>query len=101
MLIDAKCSTGYRDSTRTFFSTSKIAISVCEPVPSGARVVFNPTITLRHSGGVSMRKNVKIATRAYRESQLYYWRKHRGVFWQRWVYWGLWLRGLTPRQLAL
>ncbi len=44
----------------------------------GLMVYYDPSITLTHIRGASAETSPKIARRAYRESQLRYWQKHRG-----------------------
>ncbi len=41
-------------------------------------VYYDPSITVMHVRGESARSAPELARRAYRESQLYYWQKHRG-----------------------
>lgn len=45
----------------------------------GYSVVYDPTLTVMHRRGESAAKNAAAAERGYRESQLYFWRKHRGA----------------------
>jgi GT2 family glycosyltransferase len=45
---------------------------------AGGKIVYEPSITLVHHRGASARKTQALAERAYRQSQLYYWEKHRG-----------------------
>lgn len=45
----------------------------------GYKVVYDPTLTVTHRRGESASKNAVAAERGYRESQLYFWRKHRGA----------------------
>lgn len=45
---------------------------------AGGRVVYEPGLTLIHHRGASARQAEGAARRAYRQSQLYYWGKHRG-----------------------
>ena len=46
---------------------------------TGARVVFDPSLTLLHHRGRSAAKSPERAARAYRESQLRFWRTHKGA----------------------
>ena len=45
---------------------------------AGGRVVFDPRLTLMHARGRSAAQVPKLAARAYRDSQAYFWRKHHG-----------------------
>lgn len=45
---------------------------------AGYGTVFDPSLTLYHHGGVSMKKAGEITRRHYRQSQLLYYQKHQG-----------------------
>ena len=45
---------------------------------AGGRVYYDPTETVLHTRGASAKGAAELARRAYRDSQLYYWQKHRG-----------------------
>lgn len=45
---------------------------------AGMRVRYDPRVTLVHHRGVSAASNRAVAQRAYRDSQLRFWSKHRG-----------------------
>lgn len=45
---------------------------------AGGAVYYDPTVTVTHVRGESARSAPGLARRAYRESQLLYWQKHRG-----------------------
>ncbi len=54
-------------------------IDFCLRVAAEAGPVwYDPSITVTHVRGESARTAPELARRAYRESQLYYWQKHRG-----------------------
>ncbi len=44
---------------------------------AGGKVVYDPAVTLLHHGGVSASKHAVRAKAAYRDSQVYFWDKHR------------------------
>lgn len=46
---------------------------------AGFGVYYDPSIVVSHERGESARSAPEVARRAYRESQLYYWSKHRGT----------------------
>jgi N-acetylglucosaminyl-diphospho-decaprenol L-rhamnosyltransferase len=45
-------------------------------------VYYDPSLTVLHVRGESARSAPELARQAYRDSQLYYWNKHRGPFWR-------------------
>ncbi|MCK5689352.1 glycosyltransferase family 2 protein [Myxococcota bacterium] len=63
---------------------------------AGYHVVFEPRETVIHEGGRSAANNQGLAERAYRDSQLYFWHKHRGYFTRHIVGFYLRLRGRSP-----
>ncbi|MBI3178705.1 MAG: glycosyltransferase family 2 protein [Deltaproteobacteria bacterium] len=63
---------------------------------AGGEVVYDPSITVTHERGASVKVEPELAGRAYRESQLYFWRKHRGAAAAWLVEQYLRLRGLGP-----
>lgn len=67
---------------------------------TGGHVYYDPFITVVHHRGQSARTDQMAAARAYRESQLYFWEKHRGPWVRRLVQAYLMARKLTPRQLT-
>ncbi|MBI5510086.1 MAG: glycosyltransferase family 2 protein [Deltaproteobacteria bacterium] len=55
-------------------------IDFCLRLASSCGPVFYvPTVTVRHHRGASAAKDERRAARAYRHSQIWFWRKHRGV----------------------
>ncbi len=64
---------------------------------AGGRVLYEPSITVPHLRGKSAATAKALAARAYRESQLYFWEKHRGAWARALVAHYLRLRGLLPR----
>ncbi|MBN1961037.1 MAG: glycosyltransferase family 2 protein [Deltaproteobacteria bacterium] len=46
---------------------------------NGGKVYYDPTITVIHTRGASAKSTKKLAKKAYRESQIYYWRKYKGA----------------------
>ena len=46
---------------------------------TGMRIIYDPSLTLMHHRGRSAERAPRLAERAYRESQLRFWRKHGGV----------------------
>jgi len=46
---------------------------------AGFRIDYDPAITVIHLRGASAKKASEIVERAYRASQLYFWRKHNGA----------------------
>jgi GT2 family glycosyltransferase len=67
---------------------------------TGGRVYYDPFITVVHHRGQSAKKAQSAASRAYRDSQLYFWEKHRGPWVRRLVQTYLMARKLAPRQLT-
>jgi hypothetical protein len=63
---------------------------------AGGRVYYDPTVTVLHHRGASAAGARELASRAYRESQLYFWEKHRGPWARRLVHAYLRARGLAP-----
>jgi N-acetylglucosaminyl-diphospho-decaprenol L-rhamnosyltransferase len=63
---------------------------------AGHEVWFDPRLTVSHARGASARTARGLASRAYRESQLYFWGKHRGARVRSVVGAYLRLRGLLP-----
>jgi N-acetylglucosaminyl-diphospho-decaprenol L-rhamnosyltransferase len=63
---------------------------------AGGAVYYDPSITICHEGGASARTRAAASARAYRDSQLYFWGKHRGPWVRRLVLGYLKLRGLAP-----
>lgn len=63
---------------------------------AGGQVVYDPSVTLTHLRGESARTKQTLAQRAYRESQLYFWQKHRGRWVRHLVKLYLHGRGLAP-----
>lgn len=75
-------------------------IDLCLRVASsGGRVFYDPSLTLVHDRGGSAREAPALVRRAYRESQLYFWEKHRGRWTRRLVHLYLTARRLAPRHL--
>jgi GT2 family glycosyltransferase len=63
---------------------------------SGGRVLYDPTITVTHRRGRSAATASELAERAYRESQLRFWRTHRGPWAHRLVRGYLAMTGRHP-----
>ncbi len=63
---------------------------------AGGKVLYDPSLVIRHSRGASADTARGLAQRAYRESQLYFWQKHRGAMVRALVWSYLRLRGLSP-----
>jgi GT2 family glycosyltransferase len=63
---------------------------------AGGKVYYDPTVTIIHLGGESASTSRGVAARAYRQSQLYFWGKHRGPWARRLVRAYLKARGLAP-----
>ena len=64
---------------------------------AGRRVYYDPTVTVLHRRGVSARTAPERASRAYRESQILFWNKHRGRWARRAVEFYLRAKGCLPR----
>jgi len=41
-------------------------------------ILYEPSVTVTHIRGASMKRTPELASKAYRQSQILYWRKHRG-----------------------
>lgn len=67
---------------------------------AGGLVYYEPFLTVEHRRGASAAKSNGLARRAYRESQLYFWEKHRGRLMRYLVHAYLAVRGESPRQLS-
>jgi N-acetylglucosaminyl-diphospho-decaprenol L-rhamnosyltransferase len=50
----------------------------CLRARAQGRVYYVPTVTVMHHRGMSAAKNVSVAQRAYRSSQIIYWQRYRG-----------------------
>ncbi len=46
---------------------------------AGGEVIYDPSLTVTHERGASAALNPAFAQEAYRASQVYFWRKHRGA----------------------
>ncbi len=66
---------------------------------AGFEIWFDPSVTLTHTRGASARTHAAAAARAYRDSQVYFWRKHRGAAVAAAVHAYLRWRGVAPEQL--
>lgn len=47
---------------------------------AGGRIVYDPNVTVVHDRGSSASRHRGVAEAAYRDSQLYFWDKHRGAW---------------------
>lgn len=63
---------------------------------AGGKVYYDPSLTILHHRGVSAGRSKTLAQRAYRESQLMFWQKHRGPWLHHVVEQYLRLRGVAP-----
>jgi GT2 family glycosyltransferase len=68
---------------------------------AGRRVWYDPSVTVLHHRGASAHQDEALASQAYRESQLWFWEKHRGAFVRSLVYAYQRLRGVAPRRTGL
>jgi len=68
---------------------------------AGGEVYYDPTLVLTHLHGESAATDPGLAARAYRESQLYFWQKHRGRWARQLVYVYLKAKGLAPPPRSL
>jgi hypothetical protein len=69
-------------------------------VQTAGKVYYDPYITIVHHRGQSARRHKAIAARAYRDSQLWFWEKHRGPWIRRLVHAYLFAKRVAPRQLT-
>lgn len=67
---------------------------------AGGAVYYDPYVTIVHHRGQSARRHKSIASAAYRDSQLWFWEKHRGPWVRRLVHAYLLAKRVAPRQLS-
>lgn len=67
---------------------------------AGGVVYYDPYVTVVHHRGASARRDSGLAAKAYRESQLWFWEKHRGPWTRRLVHAYLLAKRIAPRQLT-
>lgn len=67
---------------------------------AGGGVFYDPYVTIVHHRGQSARTDNSLASRAYRDSQLYFWEKHRGPWTRKLVHAYLLAKRVAPRQLT-
>jgi GT2 family glycosyltransferase len=67
---------------------------------AGGVVYYDPYITVVHHRGQSARRHKAQASAAYRDSQLWFWEKHRGPWTRRLVHAYLFAKRAAPRQLT-
>jgi GT2 family glycosyltransferase len=67
---------------------------------AGGAVYYDPYVTIVHHRGQSARRDKSAAAAAYRDSQLWFWEKHRGPWVRRLVHAYLLAKRVSPRQLA-
>lgn len=84
---------GFDDGFFLYFEDADLCLRLRA---AGGRVVYHPGITLVHHGGASAAENRDHARRAYRQSQLRYWEKHRGAGVARVIALYQRLRGVAP-----
>jgi hypothetical protein len=84
---------GFDERFFLYFEDIDLCLRLCA---QGGRIYYDPTVTLVHHRGRSAAGARDLARRAYRESQLYFWEKHRGPWARRLVHAYLRLRGALP-----
>jgi hypothetical protein len=79
LLIRASCFRAIRGFDESFFLYYEDA-DLCLRASSVGDVWYEPGITVTHYRGRSAAQNAVLASQAYRESQLRYWRRYRGTW---------------------